>query len=217
MPVFLDLDNTLVDRDGAFSRWANQTVPAWGGGEADVDWLVRADAGGYTPRSDLARMISARLSHAPNELEQLVSIMRAGLVEHLECYPGVLPGLGELKAAGQCLVVVTNGDSRQQRAKIEHTGLDTIIDGAVVSGDVGFTKPDPRIFEAARSIASDGGIAWMVGDNVLADIDGARALGWSTAWVSHGRDWPEPWAPTVAAEGTADALDLIRHGIADAR
>jgi hypothetical protein len=62
MPVFLDLDNTLVDRDGAFSSWAARAVVGWGGDEGDVRWLVDADRSGYTPRRELAQMIQERLT-----------------------------------------------------------------------------------------------------------------------------------------------------------
>jgi putative hydrolase of the HAD superfamily len=210
MPVFLDLDNTLVDRDGAFLLWAQQVVPAWGGDAVDIDWLVRADDSGYTGRSDLASEIMERLQPVVTDVDELVASMRAGLVEHLECFPGVLQALDELVSAGQSLVVVTNGEPGQQRAKLERTGLNSVISGAVISGDVGVKKPDPRIFEAAYALADEDGIAWMVGDNASADISGARALGWETAWVSHEQVWQEAWTPTVTARKPADALVLVR-------
>lgn len=40
MPVLLDLDNTLVDRDAAFLRWADDAVASWGGDAVDAAWLV---------------------------------------------------------------------------------------------------------------------------------------------------------------------------------
>lgn len=213
MPVFLDLDNTLVDRDGAFLRWAQEMIPSWGGEASDIDWLIEADAGGYSARSDLARMIVDRLSPVTADIDELVAFLRAGLIGHLECYPGVVTQLKELTAIGQSLVVVTNGDSKQQRMKLERTGLNAVITGVVISGELGFKKPDPRIFEAASAIARDDGVAWMVGDNAAADIAGARALGWSTSWVSHAREWREQWAPTLVARNPVDALVLVRRSI----
>jgi putative hydrolase of the HAD superfamily len=217
MPVFLDLDNTLVDRDRAFYLWAQQVMPAWGGRPGDIDWLVHADDGGYASRSELAQMIIERLQPLPADVDQLVSAMRTGLLEHLECYPGVLPQLEQLAASGQSLVIVTNGDSKQQRAKLERTGLIRVITGAVISGELGFKKPDPRVFEAAYALAGGDGVAWMVGDHITADIAGARALGWATAWVGHEQEWHEQWTPTVMAREPAETLSLVRQSIGVAR
>lgn len=217
MPVFLDLDNTLVDRDGAFSAWARQAVPAFGGTASDIDWLLEADDGGYTARFDLARMLIERLQprrpDADADADALVSSMRAGIVEHLVCYPGVLDRLDKLTCLGQSLVVVTNGESQQQRMKLARTGLDEVISGVAISGELGFKKPDPRIFDAAYSVSNGEGFAWMVGDHPAADIAGARALGWATAWVSHGRVWGERWVPSAMAKEPADVLALVHQSI----
>ncbi|MFB2556522.1 HAD family hydrolase [Herbiconiux liangxiaofengii] len=217
MPIFLDLDNTLVDRDAAFALWAERAMPAWGGRADDVAWLIHADDGGYAARSQLAQTIIERLQPVATDVDALVASMRTGLLEHLECYPGVLDQVERLQAMGQSVVVVTNGDPDQQRRKLDKTGLSRVITRAVISGELGFKKPDPRIFEAALALSTDDGVAWMVGDHVTADIAGARALGWSTAWVGHGREWPEQWAPTVTAREPAETLALVRRSIQDAR
>jgi len=73
------------------------------------------------------------------------------------------------------LVIVTNGDSKQQRAKLERTGPNGVITGVVVSEEIGFKKPDRRIFEAAHALAKGDGTCWMVGDNAATDIAGALA------------------------------------------
>jgi HAD superfamily hydrolase (TIGR01509 family) len=55
----------------------------------------------------------------------------------------------------------------------------------VVSERVGTIKPRPAIFEAARSALGnpDPGSILHVGDDWAADIVGASALGWHTAWL----------------------------------
>jgi FMN phosphatase YigB (HAD superfamily) len=215
MPVFLDLDNTLVDRDGAFARWAHEAVRHWGGDESDVAWLVEADAHGYTPRSDIAQLIFDRLEPSASDRESLVAVLRYEHVDYIECYPGVLSQLEGLAAIGERLVIVSNGDGRQQRMKLERTGLAEIIDGSAISGELGIKKPDPRIFAAARNLAGHDGLAWMVGDHVVADIAGARAVGFATAWVSHERPWTEPWMPTLTENNTAALLASVTRAIQD--
>ncbi|WP_419817913.1 HAD family hydrolase [Glaciibacter flavus] len=213
MAVFLDLDNTLVDRDGAFARWADDAVAGWGGDAADVAWLIAADAGGYTPRAGLAQMIIDRWGPATDS-DRLVAQMHGGVIEHLTCYPGVLAELDALASAGQSLVIVTNGDSRQQREKLRRTGLQDVASAVAISGELGFKKPDARMFESARSLSNDYGAPWMVGDHVDTDMAGARAMGWATAWVSHERHWPYPWTPTLTAAHTADLLAGLHTHVA---
>jgi putative hydrolase of the HAD superfamily len=216
VPVFLDLDNTLVDRDGAFSRWANEAVLSWGGDPSDVAWLIQADANGYTPRAELAGMISDRFNPAAFDVEGLVALLLYEHVNYVECYPGVLAQLDQLAAIGQRLVIVTNGDAQQQRMKLRHTRLDEIVSGSAISGELGFKKPDARIYAVAREIADSDGNDWMVGDHIEADIAGARAAGFATAWVSHGRPWPKQWVPNLVESGTAALLASINGAIQDA-
>jgi HAD superfamily hydrolase (TIGR01509 family) len=56
----------------------------------------------------------------------------------------------------------------------------------VVSQRVGTIKPDPAIFEAARSAlgSPDPDSILHVGDDWAADIAGASSVGWRTAWLS---------------------------------
>jgi putative hydrolase of the HAD superfamily len=61
VPLFLvDLDNTLIDRAGAFSRWAQEFTAARGSSAADAQWLIEADRDGLEPRARLATMIGER-------------------------------------------------------------------------------------------------------------------------------------------------------------
>ena len=56
----------------------------------------------------------------------------------------------------------------------------------IVSEEQGYAKPDQRIYQDAMSalgLASPGDVLF-VGDNPVTDIDGARAFGMRTAWVS---------------------------------
>ena len=57
--LLVDLDNTLIDRAGAFERWAQGFVAARGGDAGDAAWLVAADRDGLEPRERLAGMIAS--------------------------------------------------------------------------------------------------------------------------------------------------------------
>ena len=62
-------------------------------------------------------------------------------------------------------------------------GLLPYLSIRVYSGDIGITKPDPAIFHLAeRREGLEGKRILYVGNDVEADIKGAAAVGWSTAF-----------------------------------
>ena len=211
MIVLVDLDNTLVDRDRAFATWAQQVIDELHAGPQELDWFLAADGGGYTPRADLAAALTERWGLRVG----VPGLVRRLLFEHVELiqpYPGVPAALEALTAAGAAVVVVTNGTVAQQGRKLLHTGLASLVAEAVVSEDVGCTKPDPLIFRTALEVAGrhgGRGPAWMVGDHPVADIAGAQACGLSTGWVSHHRAWSGGTPADLVSPRTADLLQQI--------
>jgi FMN phosphatase YigB (HAD superfamily) len=204
--LLIDLDNTLVDRDGAFRQWAR----GFADNPEDVEWLVRADAGGTRSRQAMGDDVKSHFS-LDDSIADIVQGMRDGIVDSIRCYDGVLAELGRVKDLGTRIVVVTNGESVQQRRKIAKAGLEAFVEDIVISDEVGASKPDWLIFERALGqSAAAAGDAWMLGDNPVADIAGARALGIATGWVSHRNEWPESWMPDRVAERTVELLRAMR-------
>jgi putative hydrolase of the HAD superfamily len=66
-------------------------------------------------------------------------------------------------------------------------GVDHLIDGAVYSSEIAWTKPAPQAFEAAMTAvgASDAGRCVFVGDRLFDDIWGASQAGLRTVHVPH--------------------------------
>jgi putative hydrolase of the HAD superfamily len=82
------------------------------------------------------------------------------------------------------LAVITNGDGRQQRAKLDATGLSPFFSHVLVSGEVKVSKPDPAIFrlsEEALGLPPEA-LAY-VGDRLDVDVAGAKAAGWTAIWL----------------------------------
>ncbi|MEV6524348.1 HAD family hydrolase [Longispora sp. NPDC051575] len=201
MPLLLlDLDNTLVDRTGAFRLWAKEFLPVIGAPDADLEWLMKLDGDGFTPREEVASAMRARYL-LDAAVEDIVAELHMGVVEHTRLDPLIACALQIADRAGWMPVIVTNGTQRQQEAKMRRVGLERYVAAWVISEEVGVRKPDPRIFEAAANRARhrlDG--AWMIGDNPAADIGGATRAGIPSVWISHGRHWEEPrFAPTEIA------------------
>ncbi len=95
--------------------------------------------------------------------------------ENFELYEDALPVLEELAGHGLRLALVSN-TSRDLDAFIRHFGID--VDAWISSGRHGKVKPSPSIFRAALELLDlEAAEAAMIGDSVLDDVEGARALG----------------------------------------
>ena len=214
--AIFDLDNTLVDRASAFARWADGFVARYSLGPESSTWLIDADADGL---ADRRRMFEQALLHfgLDRSADQLLAAYAEDYASQFAPDPVVLDALGLLKGAGWRVAVATNGPSTQRR-KLGHAGLTPLLDAICVSGELGFAKPDRRIFEAACAAAggAGGGLehAWMVGDTAAADIKGACEIGMRSVWLHRGRRWAEPdFAPDAVAGSVREAIDhLLANG-----
>jgi putative hydrolase of the HAD superfamily len=113
-------------------------------------------------------------------------------------FPDALEGLGELRARGHVLVVVSNWDC-SLRDWLRPIGLLDLVDGVVTSADAGAAKPDPAVFQRGLELAGvDGSSAVHVGDSLDNDVAGARALGIRAILVRRQGD-PPPGVDAVRA------------------
>ena len=149
MPLLLlGLDDTLLDRAGAFRAWAADFLDYVGAPPEDLDWLLSVDADGLTSPWDLAEALRDRYRLIIPTID-LVAALREGVVEQMRLDPLVACALRIAEDAGWVPVVVTNGETRQQEDKIKRTGLDRYVADWVVSEEAECRKPNPRIFATA--------------------------------------------------------------------
>lgn len=214
MPLLLlDLDNTVLDRTGAFSTWAGRFLADIGVPDTDLDWLLSVDADGLTDRWDVADSIRDRYGLTSPAID-LVDAMREGVLAYTRLDPLVACALRIAADAGWVPVLVANGTTRQQDDTIRRTGLDRYVAGWVISEEVGVSKPNPRIFTlAAQRVRMGLRGAWVVGDSPELDIGGAAALGLPSVWVHRGRRWMESrFSPTRVAAGVIPAVATVLAG-----
>ncbi|MGY0007379.1 HAD family hydrolase [Micromonospora sp. I033] len=214
MPLLLlDLDNTLLDREGPFRAWGEQFLGSIGAPPTDIDWLLSVDADGLTDRWDVADAIRDRYGLRMPSID-LVEELHDGVVAFTRLDPLVACALRIADDAGWVPVVVTNGTSRQQDAKIRRTGLDRYVADWVISEEAGVSKPNPRIFAlAAQRARMPLRGAWVIGDSPEADIGGATAVGLPSVWLHRGRRWSDArFAPTRTADGLIAAVAAVLAG-----
>lgn len=126
--------------------------------------------------------------------------------------PGAEALLAALRQAGLPIVVVTNNSTREQRLKLEQTGLAPLIDVLVTSEDEGVSKPDARIFRSALArIRIEAEDAVMFGDAWATDIAGARGAGIRPVWFNRwGHSAPESGIEEVRSlEPVADVVRVL--------
>ncbi|KAB8182109.1 HAD-IIIA family hydrolase [Nonomuraea phyllanthi] len=209
--ALFDLDRTLIDLDAAFRRWAKEFAERHRLGAEGLAWLVSQNQETHPHREVFFSKVRERFALAES-VEELWAGYRRRMPQLVQCYPGVLTGLADLRAAGWRVGIVTNGMADNQLGKLHQTGLADAVDGYAVSGVEGIRKPETGLFEIAAqrcgaSLAEGG---WMVGDNLIADIQGARSAGLRTVWVDRGT-WPghEHQADHVVTD-TTKAIGIIQ-------
>jgi putative hydrolase of the HAD superfamily len=137
------------------------------------------EATGMAELDDLRDRCTEVLRAALPERARSAADLRGALLASLRfrAYPEVAGVLDELRELGVARVVVSNWDV-SLRAVLDETGLAPLLDGLVISAEVGASKPDPAIFARALAVAGvSAGEALHVGDTAAADLAGARAAG----------------------------------------
>ncbi len=113
-------------------------------------------------------------------MEHIVHLDHSAYSNSLTVAPEVLATLDELRARGYTMGLVSNLSLRPAliREDIDRLRLSEYLKGAVFSSEVGFRKPDPRIFKEGLSrIGADAAETVFVGDRLLDDVNGARSVG----------------------------------------
>jgi putative hydrolase of the HAD superfamily len=85
------------------------------------------------------------------------------------------------------------------------------MDGTAFSSEVGVRKPDPRIFLATlERVGADPAEAVFVGDRLVDDVTGARALGMRTVLTHQFRQEHDPGiVPDARIDRLADLPGIV--------
>ena len=107
-------------------------------------------------------------------------------------YDDVLPTLDRLAARGLRLAVISNWDERL-RDVLRVLALESRFETIVVSCEVGHAKPHPAIFaEATARLQLPPSRILHLGDNIEADVRGAREAGFAALQILRTAALPGP-------------------------
>jgi len=112
----------------------------------------------------------------------LAETFRAASRYKLQLYPGVRKVLDALAVSYQ-LAAVSDGQAVWARPELYSVGLLDVFDPLIISSDLGFRKPDRRIYEAALAKMD----LWpeeviFVGNDMYRDVWGPHQLGMKTVF-----------------------------------
>lgn len=220
--ILFDLDDTILDTTDSATRVWRETARAFekqiGRPAEEFDPILDDSRRWYW--SDPHRNQQGRLDVHRSRVEvTLHGLQQLGIdnpdlaerftqyysdhrVSSMRFFPGAKETLQHFHDAGLPMALITNGDAKGQRDKVEHFGLAPLFKAVLIEGEVGYGKPDARVFtDALDACGVPPEQAWCVGDNLAWEVDGPQKLGLTGVWV----DWRGQGLP-VDSEITPDRI-----------
>lgn len=188
--IVFDLDNTLIDRQRAFTEMLKDriqlTLPADKKHlkEQAIQDILMWDDNGTVSRSVSFKKYCDKYEVTCMTSEELSTYWTtiSGSVVYL--FDDVIEVIAYLKDKYR-LAILTNGSPVSQRRKLESTGILNLFELSVVSGEVGIDKPDPRIFDVmCDRLNVKPEECLYIGDNYVNDVLGARNAGWNAIYLN---------------------------------
>ena len=230
--LLIDLDDTLVCFDGdVMAPWV-EAIEAVGGIPVPVDLFVDevmrqsmwyfSDAARHrigrnnleTTRRLIVRGALKKLNHQNDKLaDELGDRYSTIRNSKLQLYPGTREALETLKQRGMPMCLVTNGEAHLQRRKIERFILEPYFKGILIEGEMGYGKPDERVFKRALDIVgASAEETWIVGDNFEWEVIAPQKLGITCLWIDKRKNGPPADTavrPDAVIHRFGEVMDLI--------
>lgn len=130
--------------------------------------------------SDFTRSLSAaKLEQLP---EFFAEAYRAASRYRLQLYPGVEETIRQLHRDYR-LAIVSDAQTAYALPELNAVGLSGLFDPIIVSGDLGYRKPDERVFTAALDAMDlQPSEVLYVGNDMYCDVHGAQRIGIKTVF-----------------------------------
>lgn len=119
--------------------------------------------------------------------EQMASAFIEERARRTDAFPGVRETLRKVKPSGVKTALLTIGTKVKREELLKRVGLLEYFDCILTKEDLGFGKPDERIYRLALDkLGVEPNEAWMVGDSLEWDVDAPQKIGITGIWVV----WP---------------------------
>jgi len=171
----------------------------------------RLDLGGARRKivTDALRRLEVQDLGLAHEIADRYSSERENTVEP---FPGAIETLAALRERGVRLALLTNGNAEGQRRKIDRNNLAGYFECIIVEGEFGVGKPDERVYlHALAHLGTRPEETWMVGDNLVWDVEAPQRLGIYAIWVDFEAKGLPPGA-TVRPDRVVRSIEELMKG-----
>ena len=225
--IFFDFDNTLWDFESNSKEALNEVFEKYCLDNFFVDFEQFYSF--YVPKNrelwelyprglitrkqlDLERFLHPLLQVGHHDEELAIRLSN----DYLEICPtktNLMPHAVELLQyleADYNSYIITNGLSAMQEIKIKSCGIGKYIKKIFLSENIGYYKPDRRIFEyALKSSNAKKNESIMIGDNFNADIVGAKNIGMHQIYLNPDKTETLPFLPTYNVQSLAEIKNIL--------
>ena len=198
--VLFDLDNTLTHRDLTAQAYSCYLAEYYASAFAQVEpekiieIVRRIDNGGYPKKGLLTHgSIGASAAYAllqelswlnPPSIDELAQFWFSQFGRCAVEMPDAKQVLEQLKSQGYQLAIVSNGGHDTRLNTIRGLGIADYFEEIISSGLVGFSKPQPEIFQiTAQRLGVLPEHCLYIGDHPVNDIQGAKNAGMHALWM----------------------------------
>ncbi len=204
--IFFDMGGTLIDETAAWDDRIQRTCEKH---SISPDVL----------KAEMRLAAANNLHEYKDALEKLdIHFPEKWCSDLITPYPEALQILKVLKAHYK-LGIIANQPLNTRKRITEEWKLAEYFDLMIISAEVGFSKPDPRLFnEALYKANTTADKCVMIGDKLTNDIAPAKALGFKTVWIK--QEWgglqtvtsPE-LEPDYTLKKLTEILTLFSQGV----
>lgn len=186
--LLFDIDNTLIDRDFAFSAYLQDFIHRNQDAFSDENTslvfkeIITLDCHGRKDRQLFCQELLQRFPRLPYTENKLWE-------DHMSLPDFVKPDnvvneiLKRLSADYQ-LLIISNGSSNMQRRKLHQANLADFFEHVFISAEVGYFKPDHRLFSHALNYCRHPNII-MIGDDYINDMQPAIDMQLKTIFINN--------------------------------
>lgn len=188
-----DLDNTLINRQIAARCAYKHLLSTDSNGsindedlESYCNEIMARDDFGFVGYREIYQWYQGRYNFAKKrEINEFYQIYAETSCRHATLFPWTLDVLDQLQKNYR-LAIITNGKHRYQRSKLKVFPDLSWFENIIVSEEWGEHKPSSSIFlEMCRKMDVRPDEMVYIGDNLSADIDGARSVGMPCIWINN--------------------------------
>ncbi|MDC7220072.1 MAG: HAD family hydrolase [Spirochaetales bacterium] len=214
MKVVFDIDNTLIDyygaeREGArkFGKMFAAQIPGYNRDRFCERWaeltqreferFLAREISYEDQRLNRIRLIFDNPHMTDEEAWEYFSHYYNFYEQSWELYDDVLECLGQLKARGIEMAVITDGAQIHQEKKLVNMGIREYFQFVLTAEGEGMVKPEAEFFlRAVNRFGSEPGDVIYVGDNLTKDARGASGAGLIGVWLNRNGEEGD-WERTI--------------------